>query len=255
MTFDELDKKMRVFETTNDPVVLPSIYIVARIDGRGFTKVTKERHAFEAPFDVRFRDHMVATTAHLMECGFRVVYGFTQSDEISLLMHRGEDAFGRKVRKFNSILAGEASAKFSLLLGDHAAFDCRVCQLPTDELVRDYFRWRNEDASRNALSAHCYWMLRKQGLGVNEATNRLLGMSVAEKNELLFQNGVNFNDLPNWQKRGTGLYWEAYEKAATNPKTGETVTTTRRRIRHDFDLPMREEYGRFIERFLTEPQP
>jgi tRNA(His) 5'-end guanylyltransferase len=216
---------------------------------------TKERHAFEAQFDVRFRDHRVATTAHLMECGFRVVYGFTQSDEISLLMHRGEDAFGRKVRKFNSILAGEASAKFSLLLGDHAAFDCRVCQLPTDELVRDYFRWRNEDAHRNALSAHCYWMLRKQGLGVNEATNRLLGMSVAEKNELLFQNGVNFNDLPNWQKRGTGLYWEAYEKAATNPKTGETVTTTRRRIRHDFDLPMREEYGRFIERFLTEPQP
>jgi len=255
MTFDELDKKMRVFETTNDPVVLPGIYIVARIDGRGFTKLTKERHAFEAPFDLRFRDHMVATTAHLMECGFRVVYGFTQSDEISLLMDRGEGAFGRKVRKFNSILAGEASAKFSLLLGDHAAFDCRVCQLPTDELVRDYFRWRNEDAHRNALSAHCYWMLRRQGLGVNEATNKLLGMSVAEKNELLFQNGVNFNDLPNWQKRGTGLYWEAYEKSATNPKTGEAVTTTRRRIKHDFDLPMREDYGRFIGRFLTERQP
>jgi tRNA(His) 5'-end guanylyltransferase len=255
MTFDELDKKMRVFETTNDPVVLPEVYIVARIDGRGFTRLTKERHAFDAPFDVRFRDHMVATTAHLMECGFRVVYGFTQSDEISLLMHRDEDAFGRKVRKFNSILAGEASAKFSLLLGGHAAFDCRVCQLPTDELVRDYFRWRNEDASRNALSAHCYWMLRKQGLGVNEATNQLLGMSVAEKNELLFQNGVNFNDVPNWQKRGTGLYWEAYEKPATNPKTGEAVTTTRRRIKYDFDLPMREEYGRFIERFLTERQP
>jgi tRNA(His) 5'-end guanylyltransferase len=184
-----------------------------------------------------------------------VVYGFTQSDEISLLMHRDEDAFGRKVRKFNSILAGEASAKFSLLLGDHAAFDCRVCQLPTDELVRDYFRWRNEDAHRNALSAHCYWMLRKAGLGVNDATNKLLGMSVAEKNELLFQTGINFNDLPNWQKRGTGLYWEAYEKSATNPKTGATVTTTRRRIKQDFDLPMREEYGRFIERFLVEPQP
>ena len=131
MTFDELDRKMRVFETTNDPVVLPGIYSVARIDGRGFTKLTKERHNFEAPFDVRFRDHMVATTAHLMEnCGFRVVYGYTQSDEISLLMHRDDDSFGRKVRKYNSILAGEASAKFSLLLGDLAAFDCRICQLP-----------------------------------------------------------------------------------------------------------------------------
>jgi tRNA(His) 5'-end guanylyltransferase len=251
MTFDDLDKKMRVFETTNDPVVLPGIYIVARIDGRGFTKLTKDRHAFEAPFDVRFRDNMVATTAHLMDCGFRVVYGYTQSDEISLLMERADDSFGRKVRKYNSILAGEASAKFSLLLGDHAAFDCRVCQLPTPELVRDYFRWRNEDAHRNALGAHCYWMLRKGGAGVNEATNRLLGMSTADKNELLFQGGVNFNDVPLWQKRGVGLYWETYEKAGTNPKTGETVNATRRRLKQDFELPMREEYGQFIVNLLA----
>ena len=34
MKFDELDEKMRVFETTNDPVVLPAVHIVARIDGR-----------------------------------------------------------------------------------------------------------------------------------------------------------------------------------------------------------------------------
>ena len=250
MTFDELDRKMRVYETTNDPVVLPGVYIVARIDGRGFTKLTKGRHGFEAPFDVRFRDHMVATTEHLMDCGFRAVYGYTQSDEISLLMHRDDESFGRKVRKFNSILAGEASAKFSLLLGDHAAFDCRVCQLPSAEFVRDYFRWRNEDAHRNALGAHAYWTLRKQGLGVAEATDRLRGMSVGDKNELLFRSGVNFNDLPNWQKRGTGVYWEAYDKSATNPTTGETTTTQRRRLRRDFDLPMRDEYGRFVEQFL-----
>jgi tRNA(His) 5'-end guanylyltransferase len=254
MTFDELDKKMRVFETANDPVVLPGVHIVARIDGRGFTKLTKERHAFEAPFDVRFRDHMVATTARLMECGFRVVYGYTQSDEISLLMDAAEDSFGRKVRKYNSILAGEASATFSLLLGGHAAFDCRVCQLPTRALVRDYFRWRNEDAHRNALGAHCYWMLRKAGAGVNEATNKLLGMSTADKNELLFRGGVNFNDLPLWQKRGIGLYWETYDKAGTNPKTGETVTATRRRLKHDFELPMREAYGQFIDGILPAPE-
>ena len=253
MTFDELDRKMRVFETTNDPVVLPGVYVVTRIDGRGFTKLTKDRHRFEAPFDERFRDHMVATTEHLMDCGFRVVYGYTQSDEISLLMHPGDESFGRKVRKYTSILAGEASARFSLLLGDHAAFDCRVCQLPTAELVRDYFRWRNEDAHRNALGAHCYWMLRKQGLGVGAATEKLVGTSVADRNELLFRGGINFNELPNWQKRGTGLYWETYDRPAQNPKTGETTTSTRRRIRRDFDLPMRDEYGRFVERFLDAP--
>jgi tRNA(His) guanylyltransferase len=84
MKFDELDRKMRVFETASDSCVLPGIYMVARIDGRNFTRLTKEVHAFEAPFDIRFRDLMVGTVEHLMQCGFRVIYGYTQSDEITL---------------------------------------------------------------------------------------------------------------------------------------------------------------------------
>ncbi|HEU4508085.1 MAG TPA: tRNA(His) guanylyltransferase Thg1 family protein [Pyrinomonadaceae bacterium] len=166
MKFDELDRQMRVFETAHDYSVLPGIYMVARIDGRNFTRLTKEVHEFEAPFDVRMRDYMIETTAHLMNCGFKVVYGYTQSDEISLLFDPEITAFDRKLRKFNSVLAGEASAKFSLLLGDHAAFDCRISELPSVRRVCDYFRWRNEDAHRNALSAHCYWMLRKEGQSV-----------------------------------------------------------------------------------------
>src|SRR5437762_1731561 len=82
---------------------------------------------------------------------------------------------------------------------------CRISQFPNEALVRDYFRWRNEDAHRNALNAHCYWALRKDGQDVAAATEKLSGMSVATKNELLFQHGINFNDLPNWQKRGTGF--------------------------------------------------
>ena len=250
MKFDELEARLREFETTHDQYVLPGIHIVARLDGRSFTRLTRELHQFEAPYDVVFRDFMVETVKHLMECGFRVIYGYTQSDEISLLFHLHEDSFSRKIRKYNSILAGEASAKFSLLLGDTAGFDCRICQLPRPSDVIDYFRWRNEDAYRNALNSHCYWALRKDGITVQEATNHLVGMSVAEKNELLFQHGINFNDLPNWQKRGTGIYWEEYEKQAWNPKSQEEVVTTRRRLKVDFELPMRDEYSDFIRGFL-----
>ncbi len=57
MKFDDLDQKMRQFETAHDQCVLPGIFMVARIDGRGFTRLTKEVHSFEAPFDVRLRDH------------------------------------------------------------------------------------------------------------------------------------------------------------------------------------------------------
>lgn len=54
MKFDDLDEKMRVFETAHDHCVLPGIWMVARIDGRGFTRLTKDVCKFEAPFDERF---------------------------------------------------------------------------------------------------------------------------------------------------------------------------------------------------------
>ncbi len=251
MKFDDLDAKMRVFETAHDHCVLPGIFMVARLDGRNFTKLTKETLELDAPFDPRFRDAMLDTVEHLMTCGFRAVFGYTQSDEISLLLHRDESAFQRKLRKLESVLSGEASAKFSLTFNHIACFDCRISQLPTAELVRDYFRWRNEDAHRNALNAHCYWMLRKQGTGAEAAAKQLLRLPVARKNELLFQNGINFNDLPAWQKRGMGVYWEPFLKSAKNPLTGEAVQAERRRLKRDLDLPLKDAYDAFLNDLIT----
>jgi len=253
MKFDDLDKKMRVFETSADLCVLPGMYMVARLDGRSFTRLTKDGCDFEVPFDERFRDLMVATTESLMTCGFQVIYGYTESDEISLLFASEEQSFGRKLRKYNSTLAGEASAQFSVLLGQAASFDCRISQLPTPELVVDYFRWRNEDAARNALNSWCYWTLRKDGMNEQKATKRLLGRSVSQKNDLLFQYGINFNVIPSWQKRGVGLYWEHYDKPALNPITNEEVVAPRRRLRREYDLPMKNEYGEFIRSILSRP--
>jgi tRNA(His) guanylyltransferase len=249
MKFEELEARMRVYETIHDQWVLPGIHMVARLDGRGFTHLTRDVHHFEAPYDIRFRDVMVDTVGYLVaESGFQVIYGYTQSDEISLLFHPEENTFSRKIRKFNSILARECSAKFSLLLGDLACFDCRISQLPLATDVVDYFRWRSEDAHRNALNGHCYWILRKEGVSVQTATHSLSGLSIAEKNEFLFRHGINFNDLPNWQKRGVGVYWEDFTKEGWNPQT--PVTAQRRRRRIDYDLPMRDEYDQFIRMLL-----
>ena len=79
MQFDTLDRTMRVFETAHDHCVLPGLWRVVRLDGRNFTRLVREVHPFEAPFDVRFRDMMVATTRHLMMRGFNIVYGRTHS--------------------------------------------------------------------------------------------------------------------------------------------------------------------------------
>ena len=250
MNFDELDKKMRIYEQSLDQVLLPETYMVARLDGRGFTRLTKEIYKFEAPFDERFRDMMVHTVEGLMNCGFRIVYAFTESDEISLLFDVSEDACGSKVRKYNSTLAGEASAIFSLEIGRVATFDCRMIPLPNEEKVQDYFRWRQEDANRNALNSHCYWMLRKEGKSIHEATNALKGKGVDFKNELLFARGTNYNDLPSWQKRGIGFWNEQYEKEGYNPITKEHVSAVRNKIHVEYELPIGEEYGEMLSGFI-----
>lgn len=246
MTFDELDKAMRLFETACDHAVLPGIYMVARIDGRAFTRLTKEIHRFQAPYDERFRDYMVETARHLMQCGFNTLFGHTHSDEISLLFHRDETMFGRKTHKYLSVLAGEASAKFSLLLGDLASFDCRISQLPAAEYVVDYFRWRSEDARRNALNSYCYYFLRDMGKSADEATELLRKLTVAGKKQVLYRAGRSFKDLPGWQKHGVGLAWEMYTAPAISALTGQTVQSQRRRINVEYNLPVRDEYGRFI---------
>jgi tRNA(His) 5'-end guanylyltransferase len=250
MKFDDLDAEMRVFETANDFCVLPGIYMVARLDGRSFTALTKKKLAFEAPFDERFRDAMMLAMAHVMKCGFRILFGYTQSDEISLLLHRDENLFDRKLRKLESVMSGEASAAFSLQIGVPACFDCRISQLPNEELVVRYFRWRQEDATRNALNAHCYWALRREGATASVATEALLSLSVSKKNELLFSKGVNFNNLPEWQRRGSGLIWRKVEKEGMNRKTGEPTKFTRRELHPDFRLPVRDAYEQMIRSVL-----
>ncbi len=252
MKFDDLDTKMRCYEQSLDQCVLPDMYLVARLDGRSFSRLTKEICDFEAPFDVRFRDMMVETVKQLMDCGFRVVYGFTESDEISLLFHPCENTFGRKTRKLNSILASTAGAAFSLQLGQVAALDCRIVPLPNTERVKDYFLWRQEDAHRNALNSHCYWLLRKEGMDARAATAALEGKSIAYKNELLFSRGINFDKLPAWQKRGVGVFWSAVEKTGFNPVTGKETKALRRELCVDYELPLGEAYAAYVTALLEQ---
>ena len=105
--------------------------------------------------------------------------------------------------------------------------------------------------ARNALNAYCYWAHRKRGLDEQAATEKIFGLSVGQKNELLFEQGINFNDVSNWQKRGIGLCWEDFDKPSRNPMTGEEVMARRRRIKRDLNLPMKDEYSRFIQSILA----
>jgi tRNA(His) guanylyltransferase len=232
MTFKLLDEIMRQYETKLDVIIPTNEYIVARLDGKGFTKLTKDVLKFEKPFDTRFRDLMVDVTIHLMaNTGFKIIYAYTQSDEISLLFDLNEILFNRKCRKFNSVLAGEASAKFSLLINQIGVFDCRLCSFDLN-LVKTYFSWRKQDAKRNSLNMYSYWTLIKNGLSAKKATKILENLKAEDKLLILQKYGVDYNTIPNWQKQGVDFYWETYLKEGINPLTQEHITTQRNRIVH-----------------------
>jgi tRNA(His) 5'-end guanylyltransferase len=249
MKTSEFERRMRSGECFHNLRLLPAAWVVLRLDGHGFTGFTSSR--FKKPFDETFHVYMIETARMLLE-RFQGLYAYTESDEISVLLPRDWDLFGRELEKTFSLSAGLASAAFTSACGEIVQFDSRAWAGARDEDVVDYFRWRQGDATRCALNAWCYWTLRNAGKSVAEATAMLHGRSVGFKNELLFGHGVNFNDLPLWQRRGTGIYWERYEKEGFDPIRRQAVRASRRRIKGDRELPMKQDYERLIQRIMKE---
>jgi tRNA(His) 5'-end guanylyltransferase len=244
----DFEAKMRSLEYFHSLRLLPGTWVVIRVDGRSFSRFTET--SFEKPFDPRFHEYMTATAGALLD-ELQAIYAYTESDEISLLFRPEWVFFDRELEKAVSVSAGIASSTFTKTSGECVHFDSRVWLGAKKSLVVDYFRWRQTDATRCALNGWCYWTLRKDGKSVAEATALLEQKSVAFKNELLFQHGINFNDLPAWQRRGAGLYWEQYQKEGYNPKEQRKVTCVRRRIKVDRDLPIKEDYAKLLRTVMS----
>lgn len=243
MDGDSFELKMRALEYFHTLRLLPGTWVIIRVDGRSFSRFTESR--FDKPFDLKFHQLMVQTTKALL-AELQGIYAYTESDEISVLFRPEWDLFDRSLEKIVSISASIASATFTQACLTAVNFDSRVWLSADRTQVVDYFRWRQADATRCALNGWCYWTLRQAGNSVGQATAMLEGKSVAFKNELLFQYGINFNELPVWQRRGVGLYWEEYEKEGYNPIQNQAVVVKRRQIKIDEDLPMKDAYDRFI---------
>ena len=95
-------------------------------------------------------------------------------------------------------------------------------------------------------------MLRKKGISAREATRQLEGQSVSWKNELLFSENINYNNIPSWQKRGIGLYYSACEKIGYNPVKNQEESAIRNKLITELELKTGAEYQEWVLSLLQE---
>ena len=227
------EQKMREFEIYNNLKVKPNYYFIARLDGKGFSKLTQEI-GLKKPFDYNFKMAIVKAVKKLMfETG--AIIGYIESDEMSILFDKDSSFFDRRIEKINSILASMMTGfcmQQEFFKGFTLIFDCRILIAQTKKEVFSIFKWRQKDSFRNCLNSYAYWYLRFSGKTERQAENILKDMKGNIKRELLLKEfNINFKDIKPWKKYGTFVFWEKYEKEGFNPKEKKRVLAIRRRFK------------------------
>lgn len=246
MSKDELGDRMKAYEGVEAYRRLDTdIPVVARIDGRSFSKFTKP---FEKPFDKRVTAVMDATTAHLVRETHANI-GYTQSDEITLVWYvdRSENPaaqmlFDGRTQKLCSVLAGMATSRFvaefvkqsettrTLVLQSCPHFDCRVWNVPTKVEAANTVLWRFLDARKNAVSSFAR---------AHMSHKKMQGLSSVEQiSAVIDAGGPDFYQVVSPEDRfGRTFYRETVDRKLTErewvsipenhrPPRDETVTRT-----------------------------
>jgi len=205
-----LADRMKRYESIYHELYLqPRTPVIIRVDGKAFHTLTK--NCIE-PFDEDFAkamDYMARALIKEVQCSR---CGFIQSDEVSLLLidYNKFDScqwFDGNIQKIVSVSASIATASFCEVWTEEGFqkkvfFDSRVFNLSEREVV-NYFIWRQQDATRNSIQmvAQSYY-----------SHKQLLNKNTDEQQEMIYQKGQNWNDLPAYWKRGRMLTRNSLDK-------------------------------------------
>jgi tRNA(His) guanylyltransferase len=205
---DDLGKRMKEQYEVRTRTFLPRrTYTIIRLDGKAFHSFTK---SMRRPYDEDLMKAMDNTTLKLCEEIQGSKFAYVQSDEISILLTDFENIntcawFDGQVQKMVSVSSSIATANFNkIMLNQYfgisnaptqklAYFDSRVYTIPDPTEVENYFIWRQKDAVRNSIQ------MTAQSLYSHK---ELMGKSSNEQQEMIFQKGTNWNDMPDGFKRG-----------------------------------------------------
>ena len=222
---DELGMRMKEFyEEVPKTRLVRRMPVAIRIDGKAFHTFTR---GFQKPFDEILVKSMQDTMKYLCENIQGCVLGYTQSDEITLILVDYQNLnscawFDYEVQKMCSISASMATMAFNKFFTKNvnyfemtheyddtineycttlvnaaekgAMFDARVFNIPKEE-VCNLIYWRQLDATRNSIQ-----MVGQANFSHKELQNKSCNMI----QEMLFaEKGINWNDYPTYLKRGS----------------------------------------------------
>lgn len=247
---DDLGVRMKTFyEQIPKTKLMRRCPVVIRIDGKAFHTFTK---GFQKPFDEVLIKSMQETMKYLCENIQGCVLGYTQSDEISLVLVDYKKLtsaawFDYEVQKMCSIAASMATLSFNERFVDNyldyisilkpanfdswrkivsaysnasdkgAMFDCRCFNIPKEEVTNCIY-WRQLDATRNSIQ-----MVGQANFSHKELQNKSCNDI---QDMLMTQKGINWNDFPTYQKRGSccvrnHMFSEPYGNRMLDKNAGE----------------------------------
>ena len=227
---DNLGDRMKGYEAAAQHYLTKRTPVIIRIDGKAFHTFTQ---GFKKPFDEVLKNAMVRTMEYLCDNIQGCIFGYCQSDEITLVLqdYRKFDTdawFDYRTDKVCSIAASMATMAFNKFFEEEvknrnmkyyfdnvsetnpypsdnvgiaysksaqqgAMFDARCFNIPKEEVCNCIY-WRQLDATRNSI----------QMVGqANFSHNELQGKSCNEIQDMLHEQcGINWNDFPTRWKRG-----------------------------------------------------
>ncbi|RAH60085.1 tRNAHis guanylyltransferase [Aspergillus piperis CBS 112811] len=199
-------------------VLLPNTWIVVRIDGRGFHKLS-DYYGFIKPNDRRALDLMNAAAVGVMKDLPDLCIAYGISDEYSFAFHPNCQLFERRSAKLVTTIVSTFTAHYIYLWGTYfpdtplqpaalPSFDGRAVMYPNSRIFRDYMSWRQVDCHINNLYNTTFWsMVLQGGMDRREAELELKGTLSSDKNEILFKRfGINYNNEEEIYKKGSVLY-------------------------------------------------
>lgn len=225
-----------------DDRLLPQTWLVVRVDGNSFSRLTSE-HGFAKPNDERGLRLMNRCAEAVMEAlGDDLVCAFGHSDEFSFVVPPRSNLLRRRAAKLSTQIVSLFASSFvfhwaelmgaELTLKYAPSFDARVVQYPNVGVLRDYLSWRQADCHINNLYNTVFWALvQRGGRSPADAEADLRGSLAADKNELLFSRfGINYNNEPAMFRKGSLLIREPYDEPIVDTRTGEPAVRRRRRV-------------------------